>query len=128
MTKDITPEAQEVLESLLQLLLPTLVVSPLKATPIPSELELLMQRLMGNDQPVQPGPMGRSSFTDLEVLLQNWLPVGPPAMEQSHRAERRNRLTVVCFLCCESGHAASWCPTSDETFPFLPPGWQADKV
>ena len=46
---DITPAAQELLESLLQHLLPTTVVSPPKVTPIPSELELLIQRLTGND-------------------------------------------------------------------------------
>ena len=39
---DITPAAQELLESLLQHLLPTHVVSPPKVTPIPSELELLI--------------------------------------------------------------------------------------
>ena len=87
-TEDITPEAQELLESLMRHLLPTPVVSPPKATSIPSELELLIQRLMGNDQPVQPTPMERSSFTDMEVLLQNLLPVRPPTMEQPHPAER----------------------------------------
>ena len=59
---DMTPEAQELLESLLQHLLPTPVVSPPKATPIPSELELLIQRLMGNDRPVQPDPTRRSGL------------------------------------------------------------------
>ena len=72
---------------------------------------------------MQSAPMERSSLTDMEVLLQNLLLVGPPAMEQPHPAERRNRLTVVCFSCGESGHAASWCLTLDETFPFLTPGW-----
>ena len=100
-------------------------VSLPKATPIPSELEVLMQHLMGNNQPVHPAPMGRSSFTDMEVLIQNLLPVGPPTLEQPPRGpERRNRPTVVCFSCGESGH---WCPTLDETFPFLPPGWQAER-
>ena len=72
--------------------------------------------------------MKRSSFTDMEVLLHNLLLVGPPALEQPHPVEHRNRPTVVCFSCGESGHAASWCPTLDETFPFLPPGWQAESV
>ena len=72
---DITSAAQELLESLLQHLLPTPVVSPPKVTPIPSELEFLIQRLIGNDRPVQPAPMGRSNFTDMEVLIQNLLPV-----------------------------------------------------
>ena len=64
----------------------------------------------------------------MEVLLQNLLPVGPPEMEQPRLAERRNRPTVVCFSCGESGHAASRCSALDETFPFLPPGWRAERV
>ena len=82
---DMTPEAQELLELLLQHLLPMPVVSPPKATPIPSELELLIQHLMGNDRPVQPAPTRRSGFTDMEVLIQNLLPVEPPAREQPTR-------------------------------------------
>ena len=49
---DMTPEAKDMLESLMQHLLPTPAVSPPKATPMPSELELLIQRLMGNGRPV----------------------------------------------------------------------------
>ena len=105
---DMTPEAQELLESLLQHLLPTPVVSPPKATPIPSELQLLMQHLMGNDRPVQPAPTRRSCFTDMDVLIQNLLPVTPPAREQPTRESgRRDWSTVVCFSCGKPGHAAS---------------------
>ena len=42
----VIPVAQELLESLLQRLLHTAVVAPPKVTPIPSELELLLQRLL----------------------------------------------------------------------------------
>ena len=47
-TEAITPEAQELLGSLMRHLLLTPVVSPPKATPIPSELDLLIQRMMGS--------------------------------------------------------------------------------
>ena len=77
---------------------------------------------MGNYHPVQPLPMEISSFTDTEILLHNLLPVGSPV------TERQNRSTVVCFSCGESGHAASRCPTLDETFSFLPTRWRGDRV
>ena len=36
--------------------------------------------------------------------------------------------TVVCFSCGKSGHAATRCPNLDESFPFLQPGWRAEKT
>ena len=128
MTADITPEDQELLGSLMCHLLPTPVVSPPKATPIPSECDLLIQSLMGKYHPVQPLRKERSSFTDMEIFLQNFLPVVSSVMEQSRPTERKNRSTVVCFSCGKSGLAASRCPTLDEKFPFLRTGWRADRV
>ena len=62
-------------------MLPTPAVSPPRATPIPSEREQLIQRLMGNEHPVRPLLPEHSSFTDMVILLQNFLPVGSQATE-----------------------------------------------
>ena len=51
-------------------LLPTPAVSP----PIPSDHELLIQRLLGTVHPVQPVVQERSRLTDIEILLQSILP------------------------------------------------------
>ena len=57
-----------VLGELIRHLLPTPAIAPPKATPIQSDYELLVQRLLGTVQPVQPVVQERSSITDIEVL------------------------------------------------------------
>ena len=69
------------------------------ASDVPSEHDLLVQRLMGNYHPVQPLPQERYSVTDMELLLQNLLPVGSPVTEELQPTERQNSSTVVCFSC-----------------------------
>ena len=45
---------QDLLESLVRHLLPTPAVSPPKVSPIPSEHEQFIQRLMGKEPPLRP--------------------------------------------------------------------------
>ena len=82
---DITPEDQDRLGTLMRHLLPTPVVSP------PSECDLLIQHLMGNIHPVQPLQQECSSVTDMEILLQNLLPVRSPVTEEPRLTECQNR-------------------------------------
>ena len=114
-------EDQDMLGSLMRHLLPTPAVSPPRVTPIPSERKQLIQRLMGKEHPMRPLLPERSSFMDMEILLQSLLPVGSLATELPPPAVGRHGSTVVCFSCGESGHPASRCPTLDDMFPFLPP-------
>ena len=61
-------------------------------------------------------------------MLQIMLPVGsvtvvdvpPPA----HRPEYLER----CFSCGELTHETEQCLVLDESFPFLPLGWRADRI
>ena len=35
---------------------------------------------------------------------------------------------MVCFSCGKSGHAATRCPNLNDSFPFMQPGWWAEKT
>ena len=102
-------EDSEVLGMLKRHLLQTPAALPPKATSIPTDRDLLLQRLLGTVHPVQPVVQERSGITDIEVLLQSMLPV-----------------TSVADSCGEADHTL--CPVLNESFPFLPPGWRADRV
>ena len=41
---------------------------------------------------------------------------------------RRDWNTVVCFSWGKAGHSVTRCPTLDDTFPFMLPGWKAEKT
>ena len=34
----------------------------------------------------------------------------------------------MCFSCGKAGHSATRCPTLDESFPFMLPGWTAENT
>ena len=53
------------------------------AVPIPSDRDVLIQRLMGAICPPKPEAQERSAVTDLETMLLNWLPVGTVTEEDA---------------------------------------------
>ena len=103
----------ESLEDIIRQLLP-----PPKAATIPSDQELLIQRLLGTMRPPQP----------VEILLQNWLPVGTVTEEDASSPDSLSDSLEGCFSCGALTHTTDQCQTLDESFPFLPTGWQADHV
>ena len=77
-----SPETES-LEDIIRKLLPKPARPPPEAAPIPSDNDLLIQRLMGAIRPSQPVAQERSKLTDLEIMLQNWLPVGAVTEEDA---------------------------------------------
>ena len=103
----------DVLGELMRHLLPTPAISPPKATPIQSDYELVVRRLLGIVQPVRPVVQERSRITDIEVLLQSMLLVASVVEDK---------------VCPPADRREPTCPDLDESFQFLPPGWRADRV
>ena len=85
-------------------------------------------RLLGTVHPVQPVVQERYRLTDIEILLQSMLPVGSVTEADVQPPAHRQESTAGCFSCGELGHATARCPVLDESFPFLPPGWRADRT
>ena len=87
--------------------------------PEPPTVEQLLQRLL----------VGATGSSDIETLLRNLLPGNlAPTMRPRPGPMRRDWATVVCFSCGKVGHSVTRCPDLNETFPFMLPGWTAEKV
>ena len=114
-----SPET-EIVEDIIRKLLPTPAPPPPppQAVPIPSDRDLLIQQLMEAICPPTPVAQERSAATDLETLLLNWLPVGTVTEDS----------VEGCFSCVGMTHTTDQCQTLDESFPFLPRGWQAELI
>ena len=96
--------------------------------PIPSDQDLLIQRLIEAIRPSQPAVQERMKLTDLETLLQNWLPVGTVTEEDATSPNSLSDSLAGCFPCGVLTHTTDQCQTLDESFPFLPTGWQAERI
>ena len=105
---------------------PAPVPVPVPEVPV---MQKLLQRLVAETQIRQPALVVASEPAGLEALLRSLLSGHLAPVQQPRQGSfRRDWNTVVCFSCGKAGHSATRCPTLDDTFPFMLPGWKAEKT
>ena len=119
----------EMLDDIMRRLLPTPKVPtpkvpPPKVATIPSDRELPIQCLLGAIRPPQPVIQERSKLTDMDIMLQNWLPVGTVTEEDMSASESNSESLEGCFSCGVLTHTRDQCQTLDESFSV----WQVDHI
>ena len=113
---------------MLNRLLPTAPVHTPPPRPVTTELESLLERLLSGALAPMPAPPSQTGITEMETLLQRLLPETPPASRSRPVLARRDWTAVMCFSCGKSGYRVSRCPDLNITFPYMLPGWSAEKV
>ena len=122
-TPAVSPETETV-EDIIKKLLLTPAPPPL----IRSDRDLLIQQLMEAICPPMPVAQERSPASDLKTLLLNSLPVGTVTEEDIFSPDPLSDSIEGCFSCGGLTHTMDQCRTLDESFPFLPTGWQAEHI
>ena len=128
--ESLVDQSKELLKKLLAILTPA-VPAPARA-PEPSSMDKLVQLLTGKfakNTSVPPAPPAPAEPTELETMLRTYFGGKQLPSQQSRlRPVRRNWSDVKCFSCGKTGHSATRCPMLDVTFPFILPGWKAEKT
>ena len=120
-------QSEELLKKLLAILTPT--VPPPARSPEVSAMEKLVQLLLSETARREPAPPTPAEPLGLKTLLQTYFAEQQsPRQGLRVRQVRRNWSDVKCFSCGKTGHSATRCPTLDVTFPFILPGWKAEKT
>ena len=120
-------QSKELLKKLLAVLTPA-VPAPARA-PEPSLIDKLIQLLIGKIAKMTPAPPAPAEPTKLETMLRMYFRGKQSSSQQSRlRPVRHNWSDVKCFSCGKTGHSVTRCPTLDVAFPFILPGWKAEKT
>ena len=88
------------LEALLRRFLPTAPVQTPPIRPVPTEMEILLERLLSIAPAPAPTPLPRTAITGMETLLQRLLPGTPTQTSRPLPVlAHRDWTTIVCFSC-----------------------------
>ena len=120
-------QSDELLKKLLAVLTPK--VPPPARAPDESPRDKLVQLLLSEAVKREPPPPTPAEPPGLETLLRTYFTEQQsPRQGPRLRQVRRNWSAVKCFSGGKTGHSATRCPTLDVTFPFILPGWKAEKT
>ena len=116
------------LEDLLRRLLTP--VEPPAVSPEVPAVEKLLQRLVTETQSRPPPDMSPPAPTELEQMMRSFISEQRQQQRPSQRQRpaQRDWRDVLCFSCGKSEHAATRCPNLNDSFPFMQPGWRAEKT
>ena len=105
---------------------PVPVPAPVPEVPM---VEQLLQHLMAETQSRQPAPVSPPEPMGLGNLLRSYLSGQQTSGPQTRQIPIRwDWNGIVCFSCGKSGHSVTRCPTLNESFPFMLPGWRAETT
>ena len=95
----------------------------------PSAFDKLVHMLREHVVERKPAVPETTAPTELETKFKTFLDSGRRAYQGlGTRLIQRDWSAVKCFSCGNSGHSAARCPKLDITFPFMLPGWRAEKT
>ena len=120
-------QSEELPKKLLAVLTPA--APPPAKAPELSLMDKLVQLLLLETAKSNRVPPAPAEPPGLETLLRTYLAEQQsPRQELRFRPVRRNWSDVKCFSYGKMGHSATRCPTLDVSFPFILPGWKAEKT
>ena len=119
-------DTNELLRKLVEMLTPK--ATSTTRVPESSGLDKLAQLLSEKVATRKPTLPVQTEPIKLETRLQNFLEGRQRANQEfRQRPVQRDWSEMKCFSCGKSGHSATRCPTLYVAFPFILPGWKAEK-